>query len=349
MGVLNQFGQPVSTSRMTAQASRDAGTYRGSIAEWYGPQVHSPDAEKRERNVVQRRAADLSANDWAAHSAVEAIASNAIGTGLIPKSSIPAKMLGITPELAREIGEQLEWCFALWTAEADVRGLCHFADMQNLGIRTMLSLGEMLHLVVMLPETERIAQTRTFSLALQALSPLRLMTPADLQLDPLLRDGVRLSEYGRPEAYYLATPKATVADALVSLDSNTLFSERDFTCIPARVGHRRGLFHLFRHETDEQVRGVSAFSKGIALFRNLSDAISYELFAQVIAASFPVFMAQEDGGLQLPAEVREAYGQGDEEEKRYIQRINPGQILYGNRGEKPVSMHLPHEIFKVFA
>lgn len=53
------------------------------------------------------------------------------------------------------------------------------------------------------------------------------------------------------------------------------------------VGHRPGVFHLFRHETDEQVRGVSAFSKGIELFRNLSDAISYELFAQVIAGVVP--------------------------------------------------------------
>ena len=41
---------------------------------------------------------------------------------------------------------------ALWTSEADVRGQCHFVDLQNLGLRTMLSLGEMLHLAVMLNE-----------------------------------------------------------------------------------------------------------------------------------------------------------------------------------------------------
>ena len=101
MALLDQFGHPlppVSTSRMTARASRDAGAYRGSISGWRGPQVHSPEGESRERDVMQRRAADLAANDWAAHSAVEAISGNAIGTGLVPKASIPADMLGISSE-----------------------------------------------------------------------------------------------------------------------------------------------------------------------------------------------------------------------------------------------------------
>ena len=128
---------------------------------------------------------DLAANDWAAHSAVEAISGNAIGTGLVPKSSIPADMLGIPPESARELGKRMEWAFALWTSEADVRGQCHFADLQNLGIRTMLSLGEMLHLAVMLNEKERERQNRAFSFALQTLSPARLMTPDDQQSAPL--------------------------------------------------------------------------------------------------------------------------------------------------------------------
>ena len=65
MALLDQFGHPlppVSTSRMTARASRDAGAYRGSISGWRGPQVHSPEGESRERDVMQRRAADLAAN-----------------------------------------------------------------------------------------------------------------------------------------------------------------------------------------------------------------------------------------------------------------------------------------------
>lgn len=340
MALLDQFGHPlspVSTSRMTARASRDAGAYRGSISGWRGPQVHSPEGESRERAVMQRRAADLAANDWAAHSAVEAISGNAIGTGLVPKASIPADMLGISPESARELGKRMEWAFTLWSAEADVRGQCHFADLQNLGMRTMLSMGEMLHLAIMFDEKERERQGRAFSFALQTLAPARMMTPGDKRSEPYIRDGVCLSEYGRPEGYWLATPKASPLSSSLSVERSAL-PAADFTYVPARVGHRPGAFHLFRHETDEQVRGVSAFSKGIELFRNLSDAISYELFAQVIAASFPVFVALENGGTQLPDSVREQFfGEdgGERQERQLVQDLSPGQFLYGNENEKP--------------
>ena len=351
MALLDQFGHPlppVSTSRMTARASRDAGAYRGSISGWRGPQVHSPEGESRERDVMQRRAADLAANDWAAHSAVEAISGNAIGTGLVPKASIPADMLGISSESARELGKRMEWAFALWTSEADVRGQCHFADLQNLGIRTMLSLGEMLHLAVMLNEKERERQNRAFSFALQTLSPSRLMTPSDQQSDPLLRDGVRLSEYGRPEGYWLATPKASPQSSFVSVERSALLAA-DFTYVPARVGHRPGVFHLFRHEIDEQVRGVSAFSKGIELFRNLSDAISYELFAQVIAASFPVFVALENGGVQLPDYVTEGQeGDGERRERKLVQDLSPGQVFYGNVAELTMEFYRRNYIEGLF-
>lgn len=113
----------------------------------------------------------------------------------------------------------------------------------------------------MLNEKERERQNRTFSLALQTLSPARLMTPSDQQSDPLIRDGVRLSEYGRPEGYWLATPKASPQSSFLSVERSALLSA-DFTYVPARVGHRPGVFHLFRHETDEQVRGVSGVLQG---------------------------------------------------------------------------------------
>ncbi len=332
MALLDQFGRPVSTSRMTAQPSRDAGAFRGSISGWYGPQVHSRIGETRERTVMQRRASDLAANDWAAHSAVEAISGNAIGTGLVPKASIPSDMLGIPSETAREIGKQMEWAFAIWSVEADVRGQCHFVDLQNLGIRTMLNMGEMLHLPVMFDEETRKKQGRDFAFALQSLSPSRLMTPTDMETNPYVRDGVQFSEYGRPLGYWLATPKASLDSSFLTVEHSALLTT-DFTYVPAQVGHRPGMFHLFRHEVDEQVRGVSAFSKGIELFRNLEDAIDYELFAQVIAASFPVFIAQESGTAGLPDFVHEA--NVEPEERELYQKISPGNVLYGGPNEKP--------------
>ncbi|MFR3458939.1 MAG: phage portal protein [Bilophila wadsworthia] len=189
----------------------------------------------------------------------------------------------------------MEWAFALWTSEADVRGQCHFVDLQNLGLRTMLSLGEMLHLAVMLNEKERERQNRTFSLALQTLSPARLMTPSDQQSDPLIRDGVRLSEYGRPEGYWLATPKASPQSSFLSVERSALLSE-DFTYVPARVGHRPGV--TFRHETDEQVRRFGVLQG----HRAVPQPVRRHQLRAVRAghsASF-VFVALENGRVQLP-------------------------------------------------
>ena len=327
-GLVDATGRPISTARMVPGASRDAGAFRDPISGWHGPQVHSPQAAARERTVMQRRAGDLAANDWAAGSALDAISMNAVGTGLLPKATIPADMLGISAEEASAIGKRMEWAWSRWVLESDVRGMCHFHDLQLLGIRSMLAQGELLHLALMLDERERHSLGRLFSFALQAVRPQRLQTPADMQTDPAVRDGVRMSSFGRPEGYYIANPAASPLDAVCNTEALT---SADFSYIPTRAAHRRLVFHLFRHETEEQVRGVTTFAKGISLFRNLSAALNYELFAQVIAATFPVFIATESGQPPLPQA-------GDEDESEGAERyheVRPGGVYYGDLNQKP--------------
>lgn len=324
-GLLDMYGRPISTARYVPGASHDAGAFRDPIAGWRGPQVSSRAEAARERAVMQRRAADLSANDWAAGSALQAIGSNAIGTGLVPKAAIPADMLGISEADAARIGKEMEWAWSRWILQADVRGLCHFHDLQLLGLRGMLAQGEALHLAVMLTERERQADRRLFSLAVQAVRPQRLQTPVDLAIDPAIRDGIRFSSYGRPEAYYVANPPASALDSFTTTE---VLTSADFSCIPARRVHRKLVFHLFRHEHEEQARGVSAFAPGISLFRNLSDALNYELFAQVMAASLPVFIATEAGQQPLTWE------QSEEDGERF-HKVEPGRFYYGDPNQKP--------------
>ena len=325
-------GRPLPTSRRMPSASRDAGAFRGPLSHWRGPQIQSREGASREREVIQRRAADLMANDWSANATVDTITSNAVGTGLLPKSSIPAARLGITPEQARAVGEDMEWAFDRWMREADVRGLSHFFDLQALGLRSILCKGELLHLAVMLPEKERSSQMRHFSLALQTIAPERLQTPADMTTDPNVRDGIRYTTYGRPEGYYIACPPPSILDTWMY--EGELLST-DFRFVRARLGHRQQVFHLYRMETDEQERGCSTFAKSIALFRNLSDTINFELFAQVVAAQFPVFIATEQG--ELPGYVQEHQGPEEKEGAgpSYFQTIEEGQVWYGDVNQKP--------------
>lgn len=325
-GLLNQYGQPLNTGRYTTGPSRDAGSFRGTIANWNPSRLVNMDAQIRERLTTQRRAADLAANDWAAKSGIRTIADNAVGTGLVPKSTIPHKLLGISREEAAAVGEKMEWAFASWSRQAHARGIAHFEDLQYLGITSILRLGEMLHLPVMLPPDAG----RTFSFALQDMNPTRLCTPADKTLDLRLKDGIEFTAYGKPLAYWLACPPPS----LVPVDQQQLFSDA-FVRRPAFIGHRPNVFHLFRYEEEEQVRGVSALSNGMKLFRNLNDALDSELFAQVIAASFPVFIGLENGTANLPPEVQEAYGMAGQGPAERSMDIAPGTVTFGNPNEKP--------------
>lgn len=329
MAVLDQFVKPLNSGRYVPTPSRDAGSYRGSIANWRPLRVVNVDGEVRERLTTQRRAADLAANDWSAKSGLRAIADNAIGTGLVPKSAIPHKILGISKEDAAQLGEKLEWAFSVWSAQAHARGQLHFEDLQYLGISSILRLGELLHLPVMLP-LSGIGGRRDFSLAIQDMRPERLCTPADRQLDLSIRDGIEFTDFGKPVAYWIACPPPSIA----TVDQQFLFSD-SFVRRPSYIGHRPNVFHLFRHEEEEQTRGVSQLATGMKLFRNLNDALESELFAQVIAASFPIFIGLENGGVDLPDEVREAYGISPTKPHRREIDVEPGTVIFGLPDEKP--------------
>ncbi len=327
VALVDMHGRPVSTERLVPHASRDAGTFRDPNSAWHGPQVTSRAAAASERHVMQRRASDLAANDWAAGSALSAITMNAVGTGLVPKAAIPSEMLGISAEDAARIGREMEWAWSRWCLTADIRGMAHFHDLQLLGLRTMLVQGEMLHLAVMRSEAERQAAGALFSLAVQTVRPQRLQTPADMTIDPAVRDGIRFTEYGRPVAYYIANPTATALDAFTSTE---VLTSADFTCIPGTQAHRRLVFHLYRQEEDEHTRGVTAFAPGISLFRNLSDTLNFELMAQVFAASMPVFIATENSMSPLQMD-----GQDEADPSERYHEIKPGRVYYGDANQRP--------------
>lgn len=322
--LFDAYGRSLPIARYVLKPSRESGAYRGTIANWRPHSTANIQEESRERSVTQKRAADLYANDWAARSGLRSIADNAIGTGLVPKSVIPHAILGISREDAAAIGEKMEWAFADWSPNAHVNGLCHFEDLQYLGLLSILRLGEMLHLPVMLPD-----KGRSFSLAIQNISPSRLFTPADKTLDLNIKDGVELSSTGKPIAYWIACPPPSIA----SMTSQEVLLSNDFMRRPATVGHRRNVFHLFQYEEDEQIRGNSALACGMKLYRNLNDCLDSELYAQVIAASFPVFIEMDRA--ELPPEVRAAVMGHDQEEAERYQEINAGTLMYGAPGQKP--------------
>lgn len=317
---------PVKQAHEISAPSRDAGSFRGSFFDWRPRRTLVRGEGAAERRTLNRRIEDLYANDGTAKSAVDSLATNICGTGLEPQPSIPWQRLGISREQAQELQERAGWLWYEWERQADYRDQVAFPLLQNMAVRSLIKAGEFVHLPVV--EKRPRAGCR-FRLRIQSVSPDRLMTPYGDEQNPYMHDGVEVSETGIPQAYWIASPKPSYGYT----DYRSLTRE-DFMRIPARMPlGRKGIFHVFCPEQEEQYRGVSVLAPVVAALRRFSDSIDNELAAQVMASSFPIFVSLANGPQDLPNFVREQ--DNGPEGKRYYQAIEGGQILYGNEGEKP--------------
>lgn len=317
---------PIPQAHSTVGPSLDAGSFRGSTKNYLPTRVLGPAQRAFERNLGMARVDDLYLNDGVAKSGVNSIATNVIGTGLRPQSVIAHDMLGIERAVAIKLQDQMEWLWFEWCGQAHYREQLHFDDLQMLGLRSLIRAGEFVHM----PVREMRPGCR-FSLRLQDIKPSRLRTPFDRQYDPYIHDGVEVSASGLPLAYWIASPPPSTM-----IMDDAFCSSSQFRRIPARIGHLRGLFHIFRAGGEEEFRGVSCLAPAVKFFRHLNDSIDYELMAQVVAASFPVFITQEQDSQMLPAGVRPDDYEGYEaEDKKYYQYVEAGTMMYGNKGEKP--------------
>jgi len=315
--------------------SRAGGSHTGPMANWNPRRVNYAE-EGRQRERLVNRTNDLVANDPHACSLVEAISVNAVGPGLWPQSKPNYKRLGITEEQATEIGEQAEWEFELFNREADARGVSDFYGIQFQNLWSMLVNGEFLNLPLMLDNP-----ARRYRLALQTLDPLRMRTPSDLSANADVRDGIRLGPLGEPIGHFIANP---TDGQLISRMFSTSFDE-----LPPRRGHRHVVMHRFHAKYPEQVRGVSVLAPAMSFFRNFADYMDYELLGAIIAASFPVFIEKTNAYDATGLGGVKAQTNADGSTSHY-QEVPPGQILYGNSGEKPhiLKSDRPTNSFQIF-
>jgi lambda family phage portal protein len=315
--------------------SRTGGRFTGSMTNWSPRRINYPE-EGRQREVLINRTNDLVANDPHACSLVEAISVNAVGPGLWPQSKPNFKRLGISEEQATEISEQAEWEFEQFNREADASGVADFYGIQYQNLWSMLVNGEFLNLPLMIDDP-----ARRYRLALQALDPSRMRTPSDQSHSANVRDGVRLGELGQPVGYFIANPPdGQMAHSMFT----THFEEQ-----PPKRGHRHVVMHRFHKKTPEQVRGVSVLAPALSFFRNFADYMDYELLGAIIAASFPVFIEKSSAfdatGMPGVQAVKNTDGTTS-----HHQDTPPGQILYGNTGEKPhiLKGERPTNSFQIF-
>jgi len=169
----------------------------GSMKKWVPYQLNESMAES-ERAEIVRRSVDLTANDPHAAGVVDTFAVTVVGSGLKPHPKLDSKLLGLDKERIREIQDQQKKIFELWNPFADASQKMTFGMLQFLAQRMVVEFGEFLFLLPMLKDP-----ARPYSLAVQAINPLRLRTPVDLQNEPNIRDGIEVGKYGEPVAYWI--------------------------------------------------------------------------------------------------------------------------------------------------
>ncbi|MCG8639155.1 MAG: phage portal protein [Desulfobacterales bacterium] len=275
--------------------------------------------EKWGRRTLVDRAEDLVANDPHAASSIGSIAVNTVGTGFKAQSRPNAKVLGWNEDQTKAFQEQAEWTWHIFQQESDAAGRLTFSQDCFVAIQTLLTCGEFFRVPVMIKRPGKV-----FSLALQAVHPLRFYTPSDLTQRTDIREGIEFGRFGMPRAYWAADP----IDGCIDND----LPSGAFTRVPAVSGHRPGCFHNFVARTEEQMRGVSVLAPGMKFFRDLNDYLDFELIGAIVAAQFPVFIETHD-----PHETADTIPGGTREENarsRYNE-VEPGSIYYGNINERP--------------
>ena len=309
--------------------SRTASKRAGSMKNWVPQRIVGRAAEALERERIVERAIDLTNNDPHASGVVDSFAVTVVGPGLTPHPMLDQDVLGVSKEEIRRIQAEQRSIYQTWARFADAGGRMTFGAIQFLIQRNLIEYGEYLVLLPMLDDP-----VRPYSLACQVIHPLRLKTPVDRINDPTIRDGVEMGPYGEPVAYWIKKSDSRGLDMTPDVSAN-------FLRIPARRGHRWNVLHDFIATEPEQVRGVPFLAPAMKIFRDLNDYLDAELVSNIVTAAFALFIEQPQGtdpfnvAANLSAFTDSAMGADGREQITRYQEWIPGQVLYGNPGEKP--------------
>ena len=297
---------------------RDAAKRTGSMANWIPRRLFSKDQETLDRDMIVSRAINLINDDPHAAGIVETFATTIIGAGLQPNPALNSKVLGLPREQIKKIEAQQKAIYKAWAQNPDVAGRMTDGEIQHLKTRCLFGMGESLEILLMQP-----SPMRPYSLASQVINPARLKTPTDKRKDENIRDGIEISKWGEPVAYWIKK----VGETGQYMTDNS----KNFMRIPAKKGHRYIVLHDFISKDPEQFRGYPILAPAMRYFRDFSDLLSAELTSNVITAALSLFVESENPGVVADA----VSNTEDFDEDDRMQEFSPGQVWYGSAGEKP--------------
>jgi lambda family phage portal protein len=276
-----------------------AGGYTGasrtkrSLSKW-NPRAGSADADTLgDLPTLRSRSRDLVRNAPLAGGAINTVALNVVGTGLMPRARPDRTVLGWDEKRAAEWKRTVDREWALWAGSknCDATRTQTFYGLQDLVFRSVLENGDAFAALQMLERSGA-----TYALAVQLIEADRVSNK-DNQPDSLsLAGGVALDDNGAPVKYHVQ--RAHPGD----LTRGGKRQEWDVVDAFGAASGRRNVLHLYHRLRIGQTRGVPYLAPVIEAFKNLDRYSEAELFAAVANAMFAL-KTKSDGGAGLnPAE-----------------------------------------------
>ena len=341
-------GQP---PMRTASGYSDAGAsgtrraLRGFLA-WSG----SPARDIDDNNMTLRqRSRMLYMGAPIATGAVRTVRTNVVGTGVVPRPRVDAKVLGMTAEQADEWADAARREFALWASDrrsCDAAGLNDFWELQQLVVQSWLMSGDAFAVV----RRRKGSAMRPYTLRLQLVEADRVSTPWEAgagaskrgvtsmpfavttgenpeNKNPLF-DGVEVTKSGEVAAYWVCNhhPWETGSEPT------------EYARVQA-VSPKTGLplvLHVMESERPDQHRGVPYLAQAIEPLLQMRRYTNAELDAAVIQASFSAFVKTSDPtdnpfnevGSGVPGDTASNLS---DDENEY--ELGPGTINFMDPGE----------------
>jgi lambda family phage portal protein len=272
---------------LTRVASASMEAFKGSSTSrramrFFNPGQRNPNEElSAGLPTLRGRSRHLAKNVPLATGAISTVITNVVGDGLVLKSKIDRKVLGMTEEQAVEwqLAVQREW--ELFAKHCDFGDRQNFDGFQALAFRSVLESGD-----AFVVRRRRDEPNRVYGLRLQLVEADRVVNPAGKPNSEILVDGVELDADGRAVAFHISKTFP---------HSFSLKRETKRYAIGGTATGMPLILHLGEQLRPGQVRGAPYLAPVIESLKQLGDYADAEMTAAVIAGMFTAFIEQEAG------------------------------------------------------
>lgn len=263
--------------RMLAAGFNGASYTDPDLAGWTPPQYSANTAYAPDRVSLTSRIHDLARNDGWASGAVTRQVDSIIGANWRLTSKPNYRSLGMTPDAADELADQIEAAWTDWATDPDnwidAGRRLTFGGLLSLAFRHRLMDGEALAAIMWLPRPGS-----KFSTAVQVIDPDRLSNPYNGIDLWNRRQGVELGLNGEPLGYHVRMAHPGDTNIFNPLLWNWQFIPRETNW------GRRMMVHAFEADRAGQVRGIPILAPVVKRLRMLGRYDEAELQAAVLNA-----------------------------------------------------------------